>query len=718
VHRGGTAPISSSGPSSPSSNPRVWLCASDAAAFSLKAGAAVVVTAVAHQHQVGDGFSSDTEGSPSRVVSALGRRRLAALLRGHMSGAAAALRVVAVVGARGSLKAAVARAAVAAVNNDPAARNRITFVDGSAVLRPPRRAAADGAEDHGGFLAGQAARTAAAFFSDAARLCSEAPPAGASSSEASSCPLSLRQEKVPAVVLFVPRAAARDPHLAREIAARIAPFARDTVPGRAVTVVAGCRPEDLDGSSQQVTGLLRSALARVVLGPATPAEAAAVLRQSAPEVAALATGMYHGDLERWRVIAEAQHHQQHHSSDGSSGGDGCKGKDGADLPPDDEAGACCCCSVCLVGTHARAHALRLAAGVTSMSVPAGGAPPRVFGHAAAKRRLEESLAWPLRHSRPFLRLGVTAPSGVLLHGPPGTGKTLLAAAAAAHAGAKFISADIAAFASSYVGGPEREVRRIFRLARSLAPCVVFLDEIQAVFATRGAAEPRGPQNSRTGHHEEDFRGGGGDDGDREVDGRDEGHQGADRDGRDANLAADADLAKGAELALDLNNDDDDGWADVADDSDKDGGGGTDDDARSLPSQSSPPSPGGAPSTVLSQLLVEMDRSVGAGVCVVAATNLLSAVDAALRRPGRLEHEVFVGPLGKSARRGLIAATWAEADVEAWTARTRGWTGAEIVAALQLEAREQQVAPYLPAAYALFGCDPATGEVDPEVWARL
>ncbi|KAJ3099462.1 hypothetical protein HK100_004881 [Physocladia obscura] len=75
-------------------------------------------------------------------------------------------------------------------------------------------------------------------------------------------------------------------------------------------------------------------------------------------------------------------------------------------------------------------------------------------------------------------------SGVLLFGPPGTGKTLLAKAAAKSSGANFMSVSLSDIFDKYVGEGEKNVRAIFTLARKLSPCVVFLDEVDALFGAR------------------------------------------------------------------------------------------------------------------------------------------------------------------------------------------------------------------------------------------
>jgi SpoVK/Ycf46/Vps4 family AAA+-type ATPase len=81
-------------------------------------------------------------------------------------------------------------------------------------------------------------------------------------------------------------------------------------------------------------------------------------------------------------------------------------------------------------------------------------------------------------------LGRSSINGVLLFGPPGTGKTMLAKAIAKSSGARFMSVSLSDIFDKYVGEGEKNVRAVFTLARKMSPCVVFLDEVDALFGAR------------------------------------------------------------------------------------------------------------------------------------------------------------------------------------------------------------------------------------------
>ncbi len=103
----------------------------------------------------------------------------------------------------------------------------------------------------------------------------------------------------------------------------------------------------------------------------------------------------------------------------------------------------------------------------------------------AKQELQEVVEF-LRSPEKFQRLGGQIPKGVLLIGPPGTGKTLLARAVAGEAGVPFYSISGSEFIQMFVGVGASRVRDMFKTAKETAPCILFIDEIDAVGRVRGA----------------------------------------------------------------------------------------------------------------------------------------------------------------------------------------------------------------------------------------
>jgi cell division protease FtsH len=104
---------------------------------------------------------------------------------------------------------------------------------------------------------------------------------------------------------------------------------------------------------------------------------------------------------------------------------------------------------------------------------------------SAKGELQEMVDF-LRNPEKFQRLGAQVPKGVLLVGPPGTGKTLLARAVAGEAGVPFFSISGSEFIQMFVGVGASRVRDLFKTAKENAPCLIFIDEIDAVGRMRGA----------------------------------------------------------------------------------------------------------------------------------------------------------------------------------------------------------------------------------------
>src|SRR5688572_3531363 len=109
---------------------------------------------------------------------------------------------------------------------------------------------------------------------------------------------------------------------------------------------------------------------------------------------------------------------------------------------------------------------------------------QVAGADEAKAELQEVVDF-LRDPRRFTALGASVPKGIMLHGPPGTGKTLLAKAVANESGAKFFAQSASSFVEMFAGLGAARIRRLFKAARNERPAIIFIDELDAVGATRG-----------------------------------------------------------------------------------------------------------------------------------------------------------------------------------------------------------------------------------------
>ncbi|MCV0430755.1 CDC48 family AAA ATPase [Nitrosopumilus sp.] len=103
-----------------------------------------------------------------------------------------------------------------------------------------------------------------------------------------------------------------------------------------------------------------------------------------------------------------------------------------------------------------------------------------------KEELKEAVEWPIKYKDAYDYVDVETPKGILLHGPPGTGKTLIAKALAKMTESNFISIKGPELLSKWVGESEKGVREIFRKARQAAPCIIFLDEVDALVPRRGS----------------------------------------------------------------------------------------------------------------------------------------------------------------------------------------------------------------------------------------
>tara|TARA_R110002110_G_scaffold124505_1_gene301838 strand:- start:3421 stop:6003 length:2583 start_codon:yes stop_codon:yes gene_type:complete len=107
----------------------------------------------------------------------------------------------------------------------------------------------------------------------------------------------------------------------------------------------------------------------------------------------------------------------------------------------------------------------------------------VAGQKEAKEDLRDLLTF-IREPERYIKLGARAPKGILLYGPPGTGKTLLAKAVAGEAKVNFIATSGASFEDQYVGVGAARIRELFKIARDNKPCIIFIDELDALAPSR------------------------------------------------------------------------------------------------------------------------------------------------------------------------------------------------------------------------------------------
>jgi transitional endoplasmic reticulum ATPase len=111
----------------------------------------------------------------------------------------------------------------------------------------------------------------------------------------------------------------------------------------------------------------------------------------------------------------------------------------------------------------------------------------IGGLEEVKRKIRETVEWPLKEPESFKKFGIRPSKGVLLYGPPGTGKTLLAKAVAKESDANFIAIKGPELVSKWVGESEKHVREIFKKARQVAPTIIFFDEFDSIAQERGSS---------------------------------------------------------------------------------------------------------------------------------------------------------------------------------------------------------------------------------------
>ncbi|MFF8829530.1 ATP-binding protein [Streptomyces sp. NPDC015131] len=134
------------------------------------------------------------------------------------------------------------------------------------------------------------------------------------------------------------------------------------------------------------------------------------------------------------------------------------------------------------------------AGAWDVEVPGAVRLADVGGMQEVKDRLEAAFLAPMRNPELRKLYGKSLRGGLLLYGPPGCGKTFIARAVAGELGASFLSVSLSDVLDMYIGASEKNVHDIFETARAQAPCVVFLDELDALGAKRSRSHHSGLRN--------------------------------------------------------------------------------------------------------------------------------------------------------------------------------------------------------------------------------
>ncbi len=133
---------------------------------------------------------------------------------------------------------------------------------------------------------------------------------------------------------------------------------------------------------------------------------------------------------------------------------------------------------------AQVYGMEIVEAPTESYTDIGGLEPQI-------REIKEAVELPMKRPDLFENIGIEPPKGVLLHGPPGTGKTLLARAVAHETQAHFLRVVGSELVQKYIGEGARLVRELFDLARKKSPTIIFIDEIDAIGASRTEANTSG-----------------------------------------------------------------------------------------------------------------------------------------------------------------------------------------------------------------------------------
>ncbi|GIZ00637.1 ATPase family protein 2 homolog [Caerostris extrusa] len=115
----------------------------------------------------------------------------------------------------------------------------------------------------------------------------------------------------------------------------------------------------------------------------------------------------------------------------------------------------------------------------------------ICGMTQIKKTILEIVEGPLRRPELYKQYGIPPPRGILLYGPPGCSKTMIAQALATECNLNFISKNVSDIQNKYVGESEKAVRDLFVLARAKSPCIIFLDEVDALIPGRGSSGSSG-----------------------------------------------------------------------------------------------------------------------------------------------------------------------------------------------------------------------------------